>query len=84
MKRCPICCSRIKDKFICDRCDADLKDLYKIEHQARLYIESGLYHILSGNIKIALTIIKRANFIHQTTLSKALLEYCAQYRKVNL
>lgn len=76
MTHCPVCRLRIKDELTCLRCNTDLKILHSVQSQAKLYMESALYHILKGNIGIALKMASKSRFIYRTNLNTLLVKYC--------
>lgn len=72
MERCPLCKARLRDKTICNRCEADLGLLQTIEFQAERLALRAVNKLLAGEMASARRQADAACNLHTTPFHHAL------------
>ena len=72
MERCPLCKARLRDKTICNRCEADLSLLQAIESQAEHLAQRAVHSLLAGKTPAAIRQAAAARDLHATPFHQAL------------
>lgn len=78
MKRCPSCHVRIpyeRDVLKCQRCGMDLRVLFEIQAQARRSLAYALRYLYQDNQVGARVLARHAIRLHDTTLSRVILQF---------
>ena len=77
MERCPLCKARLRDKTICNRCEADLGLLQAIESQAERLAKRAVHKLLAGEMASARRQADAARALHSTPFHQALTGFIA-------
>ena len=72
MERCPLCRARLRDKTICNRCEADLGLLQAIESRAERLARTAVHNLLAGETADARRQAAAACELHSTPFHRAL------------
>jgi hypothetical protein len=72
MERCPLCKARLRDRTICNRCEADLGLLQAIESKAERLAQRAVCSLLAGETAAALRQAAAAYELHATPFHHAL------------
>lgn len=72
MERCPLCKARLRERTICNRCEADLGLLQAIESGAEQLAGRAVRNLLAGETATAFKQAAAARDLHATTFHRAL------------
>lgn len=80
MERCPLCKARLRDRTICNRCEADLGPLRAIEARAEQLAGRAVRSLLAGETAASLKQAAAARDLHATTFHQALAGFIETMR----
>lgn len=72
MERCPLCNARLRGKSTCNRCEADLSQLLKIQSEAEQLGAGAVHSLLTGEKQRADKQADAAQNLHNTIFHRAL------------